>query len=182
MSDLVQFQIFKISSGVYRARAVLFGCDTASPCLPSVHASLELTCVCAKVRIPFLQSPAQIRRCLQGGPMTPLFSNCHGENPRHTVLHTPPDLPDRTLIVDSDRTWLHRQNRLLRSTIKRMTQCGLVVGLHWVSTGFQPADPPSRLDAVVSSSPLPALYLAQLRWHMVCARVPGPEAIGVVWL
>ena len=31
MSDLVQFQICWIFLGVYQARAVFYGCDTASP-------------------------------------------------------------------------------------------------------------------------------------------------------
>ena len=34
------------------------------------------------------------------------------------------------------RTWLHRHIRLLRFTVIGMTQCGLVVGLHWISTEF----------------------------------------------
>ena len=28
-----------------------------------------------------------------------------------------------------------------------------MVGVHWISTEFQPADPPSRLDAVANASP-----------------------------
>ena len=80
------------------------------------------------------------------------------------------------------RTWLHRQNRLLRGTSIRMRQCGLVVGLHWISTEFQPADPPSRLDTVANSSPLHALRLAQVRWLHVRTRVPEPDLLGVVWL
>ena len=61
------------------------------------------------------------------------------------------------------RTWLHRHNKLLRSTVIRMMQRGLVVGLHWVSTEFQPANPPSRLDAAACSSPLHALRWAEFR-------------------
>ena len=80
------------------------------------------------------------------------------------------------------RTWLHRQNKLLRSTVMRMTQCGLVVGMHRVSTEFQPADPPSRLVAVACSSPLHALRLARFYQSILRARVPGSDVLGVVWL
>ena len=80
------------------------------------------------------------------------------------------------------RTWLHRQNRLLRSIVILMTQYGLVLGVHWVSTEFQPADPPSCLDAVACSSPLHALRLAHICSSIVRPRVPGPGVLGVVWL
>ena len=101
---------------------------------------------------------------------------------RFLVLVTDSQVAGAEMVMLRARTWLRRQSKLLRSTVIRMTQRGMVVGLHWVPTDFQPADPPSRLDAVACSSPLRALCLAQLRWHIVRARVPGPEAIGVVWL
>ena len=101
---------------------------------------------------------------------------------RFSVLVTDSQVAGAQMVTLRARTWPHRQNRLLRSIIIRLTKCGMVVGLHWVSTEFQPANPPSRLDAVACSSPLRALRLAQLRWHIVRARVPGPDTLGVVWL
>ena len=58
------------------------------------------------------------------------------------------------------RTWLGKQMRLLRSISIRMRQWGLVVGVRWVPTDVQPADPPSRLDAEASLSKLLALWRA----------------------
>ena len=101
---------------------------------------------------------------------------------RFLVLFTDSQVAGARMVSLRARTWLHRQNRLLRATVVRMTQCGLVVGQHWISTKFQPADPPSRLDAVASSSPLHALRLAQIRWSLVRAHVPGPDLLGVVWV
>ena len=101
---------------------------------------------------------------------------------RFLVLATDSQVAGAQMVSLCARTWLHRQNRLLRSIVIRMTQCGLVVGLHWVSTEFRPADAPSRLDTMAYSSPLFALRLAQIRWGLVRARVPGPDVLGVVWL
>ena len=101
---------------------------------------------------------------------------------RFLVLVTDSQVAGAQMVSLRARTWLHRQNKLLRSTVIRLTQCGLVVGVHWVSSELQPADPPSRLDAVACSSTLRALRLAQLRWAVVRAHAPGPESIGVVWL
>ena len=72
---------------------------------------------------------------------------------RFLVLVTDSQVAGAEMVSLRARTWLHRQNRLLRATVIRMTQCGLVVGLYWISTEFQPADPPSRLDAVAPSPP-----------------------------
>ena len=101
---------------------------------------------------------------------------------RFLVLVTDSHVAGAQVVSLRARAWLHRQNRLLRGTIIWMKQCGLVVGLHWISTEFQPADPPSRLDTVANSSPLHALRLAQVRWHHVRTRVPEPNLLGVVWL
>ena len=101
---------------------------------------------------------------------------------RFLVLVTDSQVAGAQMVSLRARTWQHTQNRLLRSTAIRMTQCGMVVGLYWVSTEFQLADPPSCTDAVAFSSPLGGLPLAQFRWNIVCARVPGPDVLGVVWL
>ena len=78
------------------------------------------------------------------------------------VLVTDSQVAGAQVVSLRARTWLHRQKRLLRGTIIRMRQCGLVVGLHWISTEFQPANPPSRLDAVANLSLLRALRLAEV--------------------
>ena len=98
---------------------------------------------------------------------------------RFLVLVTDSQVAGAQMVPLRAPTWLHGQNRLLRSTFTRMTHCGVVLGLHWVSTEFQPADPPSRLDVVACSSPLHDLRLAQFRWNIVRAGVPGPDVLGV---
>ena len=101
---------------------------------------------------------------------------------RFLVLVTDSQVAGAQVVSLRERTWLHRQNRLLRGAVIQMKQCGLVVGLHWISTEFRPADPPSRLDTVANSSPLHALRLTQVRWHHVRTHVPEPDLLGVVWL
>ena len=89
---------------------------------------------------------------------------------RLLVLVTDSQVAGAQMVSLRSRTWLHRQNRLLRSIVIRMTQCGLVVGLHWVSTEFQPADPLSRLDAVACSSPFTCSALSTTPLaHGACA-------------
>ena len=72
------------------------------------------------------------------------------------------------------RTWLQRQNRLLRGIIIGMRQCGLVVGLHWISTEF--------LSMLWRIRPLCVRCGWRKSGGTMCVSVLEPNLLGSVWL